>query len=244
MRDLFIYNGFGIMPSKNYTAAGYDFHIPYITDESKFDFVLKAFMKSYKKSEEEINEILDNLALYIQSIYEDFDFNKVNAMNILHLFLALTPPDDVLDDEDPEAQSLSEAIDEFVSYRLIFDDNGVPGIVTYAGDYLLFNSGIKVGLPEDTAGIFFNKSGKGNKGFDTRACVVDEDYAGFVHLSSAYDKEAYFGENIYCGDKFSQMVVLPVVKTSISELDEAKYDELMSNSQRGADGFGSSDVKH
>jgi dUTPase len=40
------------------------------------------------------------------------------------------------------------------------------------------------------------------------------------------------------------MVVLPVVKTSISELDEAKYDELMSNSQRGADGFGSSDVKH
>jgi dUTPase len=156
----------------------------------------------------------------------------------------LTPPDDVLDDEDPEAQSLSEAIDEFVSYRLIFDDNGVPGIVTYAGDYLLFNSGIKVGLPTDTAGIFFNKSGKGNKGFDTRACVVDEDYAGFVHLSSAYDKETYFGENIYCGDKFSQMVVLPVVKTSISELDEAKYDELMSNSQRGADGFGSSDVKH
>ena len=85
MRDLFIYNGFGIMPSKNYTAAGYDFHIPYITDESKFDFVLKAFMKSYKKTEEEINEILDNLSLYIQSIYEDFDFNKVNAMNILHL---------------------------------------------------------------------------------------------------------------------------------------------------------------
>lgn len=244
MSDLFIYNGFGITPSKNYTAAGYDFHIPYITDESKFDMALKAFMKSYKKTEEEINEILDMLGLYVQSTYEKCEFNKVNAINILHLYLALTPPDDVMDDEEAEQVPLSDSIDEFVSYRLIFDDNGVPGIMTYAGDYLLFNSGIKVGLPTDTAGIFFNKSGKGNKGFDTRACVVDEDYSGFVHLSSAFDKEVYFGETIYCGDKFSQMVVLPVVKTQIKEMSYYDYEALMSNSQRGADGFGSSDVKH
>lgn len=244
MEKLKIYNGFGITPSKNYTAAGYDFHVPYITDESKFDDVLKAFMKSYKKSEEDINEILDYLGLYIQSTFDKYDFNKVNAINILHLYLALTPPDDVYDNEEPEQQSLSDSIDEFVSYRLIFDDNGVPGIVVFAGDYLLFNSGIKVGLPTDTAGIFFNKSGKGNKGFDTRACVVDEDYSGYVHLSSAFDKEMYFGENIYCGDKFSQMVVLPIVKTEIEELTSTDYENLMANSQRGADGFGSSDVKH
>ena len=201
-------------------------------------------MKSYKKTEEELYEIIDTLGLYIQSTFDTYDFNKINAINILHLYLALTPPDDVYDNEEPEQQSLSDSIDEFVSYRLIFDDNYVPGIVVFPGDYLLFNSGIKMKLQPDTAGVFFNKSGKGNQGFDIRACVVDEDYAGFVHLSSAYDKEAYFGENIYCGDKFSQMVVLPVVKTSISELDESKYEELMANSQRGADGFGSSDVKH
>ena len=244
MEKLKIYNGFGITPSKNYTAAGYDFHVPYITDESKFDIVFNAFMKSYKKTAEELNEIIDMLGLYIQSTFDKYDFNKVNAINILHLYLALTPPDDVYDNEEPERQTLSDSIDEFVSYRLIFDDNGVPGIAVFAGDYLLFNSGIKVGLPTDTAGIFFNKSGKGNKGFDTRACVVDEDYSGYVHLSSAFDKEMYFGENIYCGDKFSQMVVLPVVKTEIEEMSSTDYENLMANSQRGADGFGSSDVKH
>ena len=165
MEKLKIYNGFGITPSKNYTAAGYDFHVPYITDESKFDIAFNAFMKSYKKTEDELNEIIDMLGLYIQSTFDTYDFNKLNAINILHLYLALTPPDDVYDNEEPEQQSLSDSIDEFVSYRLIFDDNNVPGIVVFPGDYLLFNSGIKIGLPQDTAGIFFNKSGKGNKGF-------------------------------------------------------------------------------
>lgn len=244
MEKLKIYNGFGITPSKNYTAAGYDFHVPYVTDESKFDVAFKAFMKSYKKTEEELYEIIDTLGLYIQSTFDKYDFNKLNAINILHLYLALTPPDDVYDNEEPELQSLSDSIDEFVSYRLIFDDNGVPGIVVFPGDYLLFNSGIKIGLPKDTAGIFFNKSGKGNKGFDTRACVCDEDYSGYVHLSAAFDKEVYFGENVYCGDKLMQMVVLPVVRTTIEEMTSDEYETMMKDSLRGTDGFGSSDVKH
>ena len=143
--------------------------------------------------------------------------------------------------------SLNEAIDEFVTYRLVFDAKGdilVPGMVIAEGDYLLFNSGIKVNLPKDTAGIFFNKSGMGNKGYDTRACVVDEDYSGFVHLSVAFTKSVYFGQKLFCGDKIQQMVVLPVVKTELEEVEEGVYNELMSDSQRGADGFGSSDVKH
>ena len=40
------------------------------------------------------------------------------------------------------------------------------------------------------------------------------------------------------------MVVLPLVKTEIEEVEENVYNELMSDSQRGSDGFGSSDVKH
>ena len=91
-------------------------------------------------------------------------------------------------------------------------------------------------------GIFFNKSGKGNQGFDVRACVVDEDYAGFVHMSCAYDKR--FDTTLYCGDKLTQMVIVPVVKTQVVEVDDTKFAELHAASQRGADGFGSSDVKH
>ena len=32
MGNLFIYNQFGITPTKNYSAAGYDFYIPNITE--------------------------------------------------------------------------------------------------------------------------------------------------------------------------------------------------------------------
>lgn len=252
MEKLKIYNGFGIVPTKNYVAAGYDFHIPLITDESLFDMVVSAFAKSYKKTTEEIIEIMDVMNLYLSSIHDNYEFTKCDLLNITHLFLGLTPPDDVDWDEKPEEMSLNDAIDEFVTYRLLFDycdggDKGdilIPGIIVSEGDYLLFNSGIKINLPKDTVGIFFNKSGMGNKGYDTRACVVDEDYSGFVHLSVAFTKSVYYGQKLFCGDKVQQMVVLPLVKTEIEEVEPGVYDELMSDSQRGSNGFGSSDIKH
>ena len=247
MEKLKIYNGFGIVPSKNYIAAGYDFHLPLITDESLFDMVVSAFAQSYKKTTDEILETIDTINLYLSSMYDNREFTKCDLLNITHLFLGLTPPDDVDWDEEPEQMSLTDSIDEFVTYRLVFDAKGdtlVPGMVVAEGDYLLFNSGIKVNLPKDTAGIFFNKSGMGNKGYDTRACVVDEDYSGFVHLSVAFTKSVYYGQKLFCGDKVQQMVVLPLVKTEIETVEEEVYNALMSDSERGSDGFGSSDVKH
>ena len=247
MEKLKIYNGFGIVPSKNYIAAGYDFHLPLITDESLFDMVVAAFAQSYKKTTDEILETIDTINLYLSSMYDNREFTKCDLLNITHLFLGLTPPDDVDWDEEPEQMSLTDSIDEFVTYRLVFDAKGdtlVPGMIVAEGDYLLFNSGIKVNLPKDTAGIFFNKSGMGNKGYDTRACVVDEDYSGFVHLSVAFTKSVYYGQKLFCGDKVQQMVVLPLVKTEIETVEEEVYNTLMSDSERGSDGFGSSDVKH
>lgn len=239
MSDFKIYNGFGITPSKNYVAAGYDFHIPYLKDESKVDMMLDALKKSYKLDDESMETVVNSINLHLSAIF-DKEFSVCDIVNITHLFLALTPPEE---DED-EYDVIDAAIDDFISYRLTFDDNGVPGMVVYEADYLLFNSGIKVNLPHDSAGIFFNKSGKGNQGFDVRACVVDEDYSGYVHLSSEFDKVLVDGQTLYCGDKFSQMVILPVIKTTISELTEEEYNKAMENSMRGADGFGSSDVKH
>ena len=96
------------------------------------------------------------------------------------------------------------------------------------------------------AGLYVNKSGKGNCGWDVRACLVDEDYAGFVHLSQAYTKELIDdGQNIvYCGDKLTQMMLLPVFHSKYDEITEEEYNEIMSNSKRGESGFGSSDIKH
>ena len=252
MEKFKIYNGFGIVPTKNYVAAGYDFHIPLITDESLFDMVVSAFAKSYKKTTEEIIEIMDVMNLYLSSIHDNYEFTKCDLLNITHLFLGLTPPDDVDWDEKPEEMSLNDTIDEFVTYRLLFDycdggDKGdilIPGIIVSEGDYLLFNSGIKINLPKDTVGIFFNKSGMGNKGYDTRACVVDEDYSGFVHLSLQYlwwdDK---FG-TVYVGDKLTQGTLQQVETDDAVELHDYEYDDIMATSKRSDSGFGSSDVKH
>ena len=121
MEKLKIYNGFGIVPSKNYIAAGYDFYLPLITDESLFDMVVSAFAKSYKKTTEEIIEIMDEINLYLSSIYDNREFTKCDLLNITHLFLGLTPPDDVDRDEEPEEMRLDVVIDEFVSYRLVFE---------------------------------------------------------------------------------------------------------------------------
>lgn len=237
MGDFFILNKFGITPTKNYTAAGYDFYIPNVveTDEMR-ELIFDAFMASYKiNTREEIEFIYNKLAFNVseyECLFFEGAFNDKSSLNILHLYLA----------SNQQKNFTEDSIEHFVTNRLIFDKNGVPGMKVESGDYLLFNSGIKVKLIEDTAGIFFNKSGKGNQGFDVRACVVDEDYAGFVHMSCAYDKR--FNTTLYCGDKLTQMVIVPVVKTHVVEVDDTKFAELHAASQRGADGFGSSDVKH
>ena len=135
-------------------------------------------------------------------------------------------------------------------------------------DTLFINSGIKIALdtvlsdqvapnPSNVvnmlrmlgigvAGLYVNKSGMGNKGYDVRACLVDEDYAGYVHLSMAFtkDTENVKNKNIFCGDKLTQMMLIPVFHTEYQEVGEEEYNKLMEESNRGDDGFGSSDVKH
>lgn len=238
MTDLFIYNEFGITPTKNFTAAGYDFFIPKIveTEDNVWD-ILNAFCASYKINEDDIRRVYNRLSSHVVMTYDtDNDapsmFNNDTSLNILHLYLATNKYKNYTD----------SSIEKFVENKLIFDRNGVPGVKAELGDYFLFNSGIRVKLNEDTAGVFFNKSGKGNQGFDIRACVVDEDYAGLVHMSAAYDKDRPC--ELYCGDKFVQFVILPIVKTELKETTKDEYFKMHENSQRGADGFGSSDIKH
>ena len=132
----------------------------------------------------------------------------------------------------------------FMQKYIVFDDNNIPGIKMPLNSTLFINSGIKVALEPGTAGIFLNKSGKGNAGFDVRAQVVDEDYAGYVHLSVAFTKDSVVNNIVYCGDKLTQMVILPVFHMDPVEVGEDEYDEIMKDSARGADAFGSSDVKH
>lgn len=254
-----IYNSFGIKPTNTYVSAGSDYYIPNIDTEEKKERALKAFEKSYKKTTYEINEIYD----IIYNIIEDTHIDQSQVTNLVHLYLAFYNP--VIEALD----KLEDNIDYFIKQHVLYDEKKkVVGLKMDLNDTLFINSGIKIALdtvlsdhvaPNSSAtvndlrlldigvaGLYVNKSGNGNKGWDVRSVLVDEDYSGFVHLSLAYTKDLITqGENyIYCGDKLVQMILLPVFHTQYEEISEKEYNKLMQNSLRGSNGFGSSDIKH
>ena len=94
-----IFNEFGINPTTNYTAAGWDFYIPNIElSPEQSDFIFESFSKSYKKSVDELKELLDSLVLNATAIYGEEKVNG-NEMNILLLYCMLDSPFKL--DDDP-----------------------------------------------------------------------------------------------------------------------------------------------
>jgi len=251
-----IFNAFGIIPTNTYSSAGSDYYIPNLKDEKEIEVALKAFEKSYGKTTEEIAEIYNEFKKTYDHIEE--------AANLTHLFLATY-------NKQLEAfkkNSLERAVTFFINNYVVYDvKKHVVGIAMKLNDTLFINSGVKVALTTawnnhgpntdnllkllealgiGISGLYVNKSGCGNRGWDVRACLVDEDYAGYVHLSQSYTKDLLDeGQNIiYCGDKLVQMMLIPIIHTKYVDSTEAEYNKIMENSKRGDSGFGSSDVKH
>jgi len=258
-----IYNAFGITPTNSFVSAGSDYYIPNLIEESQINKALVAFEKSYKKTTEDIQKLVKYFNIVLKEQRPEIPDYQIP--NLVHLFLALYDP--TL--EDAKQTSLIQAVYYFIESIVVYDkENNKVGIKVRLNDTLFINSGIKIALdtvlsdqtaprPSDevvrlrmlgigVAGLYVNKSGMGNKGWDVRACLVDEDYAGFVHLSMAYTKEVLGDkENIvYCGDKLTQMMLIPVFHTTYVNTDEDNYNKIMSKSERGDSGFGSQDIKH
>lgn len=257
--ELRILNEFGIEPVTNYTAAGLDFFVPNILVSKGYDtkYIIECLAKSYKTTPEALYKVGNFLQVYVLSSYSESKVMEMtpwvedNYVNLIHLYCALksmTFEDMVTDNVVKfENDNIDGCVNDFCATYLIIPKNvGEPfGINVDDTDHLLFNSGIHVALPQSTAGVFMNKSGKGSAGFDVRAQVVDEDYTGFVHLNLAYTRYTNKESKVFIGDKITQMLVLPIVRmTGVKCLNKEDYDTLMAHSHRGADGFGSSDVKH
>ena len=260
------YNAFGIKPTNTYTSAGSDYYIPNLDTPEKVQLAYKAFEKSYGKTKEDIEELIIEFINYFKTSYNKFITNyEKHIPNLIHLYLSHYSASL----NDLKANDQISAINRFMNEFIIYDKTrDVVGIKMRLNDTLFINSGIKVALdtvlsekvapnPSNTvnmlrmlgigvAGLYVNKSGNGNKGWDVRACLVDEDYAGFVHLSMAYTKDVYENKQniVYCGDKLTQMILIPVFHDEYIEVSEDEYNKIMENSQRGDKGFGSSDVKH
>lgn len=239
MKNLQGWVEFGIAPTTSYDAAGYDFYVPNLVTEEQKVLAFEAFKKSYNKTNDELTDIANKLSLYATSKWGS-ELVDINLHNILHLYLALDSPSIKI------CSSLDESVDTFVEEYLIFDKSKkVPGIVPDVCDHVIINSGVHVALEDETAGIFYNKSGMGTRGWDTRACVVDQDYSGACHLSASYTKIDREGGKFFCGDKFSQMVVEKIVRGEQFDcMSKEAYEARMANSKRGDGAMGSTDVKH
>jgi len=253
------YNAFGIKPTNTFTSAGSDYYVPDIKNKKQREVALKAFEKSYGKTTQEIERLVT-----LFETLEDFGLYD-NTVNLVHLFLATYDP--CL--EQIKNERLSEAVLYFLDNFVVYDETkNVVGVKLNLNDTLFINSGVKIALDTvlskhvntntaqlvnllrelgiGVAGLYVNKSGKGNAGWDIRACLVDEDYSGYVHLSMAYTKDVVEDKQniVYCGDKLTQMILIPIFHDSYEDANEDEYENIMQNSQRGDSGFGSSDIKH
>ena len=111
------------------------------------------------------------------------------------------------------------------------------------GNDICIPSGVKVIVPEGYALIAMNKSGVATKKkLRVGACVVDEGYAGEVHIHLFNDgNEAILLEP---GMKIVQFVLVRVGNHNVCEIGQAEYKEHMDKFYtRGEGAFGSTGEK-
>lgn len=102
---------------------------------------------------------------------------------------------------------------------------------------LKIGTGIAVELPEGTFGGIFARSGIATKkGLRPSNCVgvIDSDYRGEIIVPLHNDSNEPV--MIEPDERIAQLIVLPFISVDFNKVEE------LSNTQRGAGGFGSSDV--
>ena len=97
----------------------------------------------------------------------------------------------------------------------------------------LLHTGLHVQLPHGTAGLLVSKSGLNVNHGITSTGLIDEGYTGEIMVKLYNHSDSDYLVN--AGDKISQLVVIPVLYEDIHIMDS--LDE---NTERGAQGFGSS----
>jgi dUTP pyrophosphatase len=97
---------------------------------------------------------------------------------------------------------------------------------------------IKLELPDSTYAEITSKSGNGLKGLLVYAGIIDEGYRGVVHVIMTNLKTVIPNSklSIKKGQKIAQMIIHPYSKY----YSLVQVDEISSETDRGAGGFGSS----
>lgn len=104
-------------------------------------------------------------------------------------------------------------------------------------DVYTYHSGIAVEIPEGYVGLLFPRSSVFETGLALTNCVgvIDAHYRGEI---TAKMRKSAFNVNVYeVGDRFCQMVVMPIPEVQYVE------SKLLSNTDRGTGGYGSTGKK-
>lgn len=102
-----------------------------------------------------------------------------------------------------------------------------------AGGSAVIGTGTHIELPHGCCGLLVSKSGLNTKHDLTSTGLVDEGYTGEIMVKLYnHGTESY---QINAGDKVSQLVVIPVRYEDVEIVDHLNQD-----TERGANGFGSS----
>ena len=125
----------------------------------------------------------------------------------------------------------------FMPERAHYDDAGLDiraikcGIVK-AGQSAVFRTGVHIELPPGTFGDMRSKSGLMFKHDITSDGTIDEGYQGEIMVKLFnHGSEDY---NVRRGDKISQLVISPVVRVELEQVEA--FDVV---TERSSDGFGS-----
>lgn len=108
----------------------------------------------------------------------------------------------------------------------------MEGQIIPAKESVIFDTGVHVELPPNTVGFVKSKSGLNVKHGITSEGVIDEGYTGSI-VVKLYNHSGY-DYKVNAGDKISQLVILPVFKPTLEEVDS------LDDTDRGNNGFGSS----
>lgn len=135
--------------------------------------------------------------------------------------------------------------------KIMLDDHGImptrahktdagldiysPVEITIApGSSRIIRTGVHIELPHGCAGLLVSKSGLNVKHDITSEGLIDEGYTGEIIVKLYNNGSTYFF--VGKGMKVSQLVVVPVFYVDLERVEKLEETE------RGADGFGSTGV--
>lgn len=129
---------------------------------------------------------------------------------------------------DEGAKMPTRAHEEDVGYDLYSREN----VIIYHGDSYSFNTGVHVQIPRGYGGLLVSKSGLNKKYSVQSTGLIDPDYTGSIEVKLYNHGNA--AVRIEQGQKISQLVIVPVIKPELEQVDSLEETE------RGNGGFGSS----